>query len=100
VAAVAGGKEKEKAMNQNDKNDRSDPISGVVTSAPAIDRTRPEGAYVSSSVYVGAAQLILIERVNGDCSVSSIEVTRDEAKVIVERMQQLLESAPRGRYDG
>jgi hypothetical protein len=87
-------------MNANDKNDRSDAISGIMAPAPVIDRVRAEGAYVSSSVYVGAAQLILIERVNGDCSVSSIEVTRDEAKVIVERIQQLLESAPRGRYDG
>lgn len=60
---------------------------------------RPEGIYASSSVYIGAAQLILIERVNGDNSVNSVEITRGEAKSLIEQIERLLDSSPRGRYD-
>lgn len=71
----------------------------VTVAEKKIDRKRAEGAYVSSSVYVGAAQLILIERVNGDCTVDSVEVTRAEAKAILSGIQRELEYGKRGRYD-
>lgn len=56
--------------------------------------SRPEGVYVSNDPYVGT-DLYLIERVNGDDSVSKVEVTRDEAETIVIHLARAL-SRPHG----
>jgi hypothetical protein len=67
--------------------------------ARIVDRERAEGVYVSSSIYVGAAELFKIERVNGDCTVDDLEITRDEAKELVKLLELELATAPLGRYD-
>jgi hypothetical protein len=49
-----------------------------------IDTTRPEGAYVSHEDIEGTGvRLFRIERVNGNCTVDGIQVTRGEAETIL-----------------
>lgn len=58
------------------------------------DFVRCEGVYVTTEVYprppmVGGITLTKIERVNGDCSVSSLSLTQDETKDLIEQLQAL-----------
>jgi hypothetical protein len=56
------------------------------------DFTRPEGVYVTESI-VGlppyTVRLFKIERVNGDCSVSKLEITEEESKDMVVQLAQM-----------
>jgi hypothetical protein len=60
----------------------------------AKDFVRSEGVYVSTSIYPehthNAAVLFKIERVNGDCSVTSLECTIDEMRDLIEQANVLL----------
>jgi len=54
------------------------------------DFIRPEGVYVSAERTAGGEYSVLlftIERVNGDCSISSLGCTEDEAKSLIEQLQ-------------
>lgn len=53
---------------------------------PKKDFNRVEGVYCTWLEYAGV-RMLQIERVNGDCSVSKILATYDEAKVIAEALK-------------
>ena len=60
--------------------------------APTLDRTRPEGAYVTQilpdelSAAAGQRPRYKLERVAGDCTVGEITVTEDEARSLAGRL--------------
>ena len=58
------------------------------------DFQRPEGLYLKfSELDTGINTPVVIERVNGDCSVSCLIIARDEAHKLVPQLQQLLKKA-------
>lgn len=62
--------------------------SKTVTVTKQIDRIRPEGVYVKWAD--GIHRLVLIERVNGDCSVDEFEIARSEATLLIAQLKNLL----------
>lgn len=55
------------------------------------DFERPEGLYLSFSGQMMEPNTpVLIERVNGDCSVSRFIIARDEARKLIGQLQEFL----------
>lgn len=48
---------------------------------------RPEGVYVSETTVVYDIKLYLIERVNGNATVSSVEITQREAENMMSQLE-------------
>jgi cob(I)alamin adenosyltransferase len=60
----------------------------------SADISRPEGAYASLIPYperglIGSTDLVKLERVNGDCSISEIMVTLEEASSLIQQLRAL-----------
>jgi hypothetical protein len=55
------------------------------------DFTRPEGLYVKFSLPMMEPNTpVVIERVNGDCSVTKFIIARDEAHKLIEQLREVL----------
>lgn len=55
------------------------------------DFKRPEGLYVKfNEPNFGSNTPVLIERVNGDCSVTKFIIARDEARKLITQLAELL----------
>ena len=53
------------------------------------DFIRPEGVYVSTERSGLEPYSVTIERVNGDCSITSLSCTENEAKSLVEQLEKV-----------
>lgn len=55
------------------------------------DFVRPEGLYIHfSEPLMGPNTPVVIERVNGDCSVTRFIIARDEAHKLIDQLRALL----------